>query len=78
MLAAAGYYDGVVVRPLDAIAAKPNQRVMITILDDFVASDEIAVHEKRSKSNFFSLAGRIDIDDDAVTALRERSKNILH
>lgn len=36
MLAVQGYYDGVTVRPLEAITAKPNQRVIITIMDEFV------------------------------------------
>ena len=71
MLAVAGYYDGVVVKPLDNLAAKPNQRVIITVLDEFIALNEIDVHEKPNRSNFFSLAGQIDVDDDAVTALRE-------
>lgn len=69
MLAVAGYYDGVVVKPLDNLAAKPNQRVMITVLDEFIASDE-----KRDRSNFLSLAGKIDVDSDAVAALREGSR----
>ena len=36
MLAVQGYYDGVAIRPLEKIAAKPNQRVIITIMDEFV------------------------------------------
>ena len=36
MLAVQGYYDGVSIRPLEAITAKPNQRVIITIMDEFV------------------------------------------
>lgn len=31
-----GYYDGVVVRTLEKINAKPNQRVIITVVDDFL------------------------------------------
>ncbi len=73
MLAVAGYYDGVVVKPLDHLAAQPNQRVMITVLDEFVNANEIGSNEKRDRSNFFSLAGQIDVDGDAVTALREGS-----
>ena len=74
MLAVAGYYDGVVVKPLDHLEAKPNQRVMITVLDAFIASNESVSHEKPVKGNFFSLAGQIDVDSDAVAALREGSK----
>ena len=36
MLAVQGYYDGTAIRPLEKITAKPNQRVIITIMDDFV------------------------------------------
>jgi len=31
-----GYFDGTVVKPLEKIAAKPNQRVIITIMDEFL------------------------------------------
>lgn len=36
MLAVQGYYDGATIKPLEKIAAKPNQRVIITIMDEFV------------------------------------------
>ena len=36
MLAVQGYYDGAMIKPLEKIAAKPNQRVIITIMDEFV------------------------------------------
>ena len=36
MLAVQGYYDGETIKPLEKIAAKPNQRVIITIMDEFV------------------------------------------
>ena len=36
MLAIHGYYDGIVIKPLEKIVAKPNQRVIITIIDEFV------------------------------------------
>ena len=31
-----GYYDGANIRLLEKIAAKPNQKVMITITDEFI------------------------------------------
>ena len=34
MLAVQGYYDGTVIKPLEKIAAKRNQRVIITIIDE--------------------------------------------
>ena len=36
MLAVQGYFDGVSIKPLEKIPAKPNQRVIITIMDEFV------------------------------------------
>ena len=36
MLAVQGYFDGVAIRPLEKITAKPNQRVIITVMDEFV------------------------------------------
>ncbi|MBR3504846.1 MAG: hypothetical protein IKO07_11495 [Clostridia bacterium] len=36
MLSIQGYYDGVAIKPLEKIEAKPNQRVIITIMDEFV------------------------------------------
>ena len=36
MLTVQGYYDGVAIKTLGKIAAKPNQRVIITIMDEFV------------------------------------------
>ena len=32
MIAVHGYYDGVSIKPREKIAAKPNQRVIITIM----------------------------------------------
>ena len=31
-----GYYDGTTIRPIGRIKAKPNQKVIITITDEFV------------------------------------------
>lgn len=40
MLAVQGYYDGVGIRFLDDIVAKPNQKVIVTVLDEFVEPSE--------------------------------------
>lgn len=40
MLAVPGYFDGTAIRPLEAITAKPNQRVIITIMDEFVEPEK--------------------------------------
>ena len=70
MLAVAGYFDGVAVRPLEDMQAKPNQRVIITVMEDFIVPSE----KVNPKSKFLSLAGNIDIDRDAVNDLRDGSK----
>ena len=36
MLSIQGYFDGVAVKPLEKFSAKPNQRVITTIMDEFV------------------------------------------
>ena len=36
MLTVNGYYDGATIKPLEKIKAKPNQRVIITIMDEYV------------------------------------------
>ena len=41
MLAVNGYFDGVAIKPLEKIIAKPNQKVIITIIDDFIEHEEI-------------------------------------
>lgn len=37
-----GYFDGVNIRPLEHIPAKPNQRVVITVMNEFVEPDKTA------------------------------------
>lgn len=36
MLAVQGYYDGTAIQTLEKINARPNQRVIITIMDEFL------------------------------------------
>lgn len=45
MQAIQGYYDGTAIRPLEKIAAKPYQRVIITIMDEFMEPVE-TVHKE--------------------------------
>lgn len=40
MFAIQGYFDGVTVKPLEKITAKPNQKVIITIMDEFVEPED--------------------------------------
>ena len=36
MLAVNGYFDGFSIKPLENIELKPNQKVIITVMDEFV------------------------------------------
>ena len=36
MLTVQGYFDGTAIRLLEKITAKPNQRVIVTVMDEFV------------------------------------------
>lgn len=72
MLAVQGYYDGAIIQPLEKIQARPNQRVIITIMDEFVSP--ALIEQKREKlKEFFSLAENIEIDEQSVNELREGS-----
>jgi len=73
MLAVSGYYDGAIIQPLEKFNAKPNQRVIITIMDEFVAPDAIE-RKREALQGFFALAGNIDLDEQSVNELREGSK----
>ncbi len=47
MLALQGYYDGTMVRTLEKINAKKNQKLIITVLDEFM-DESISKEEKKS------------------------------
>ena len=48
MLAVQGYFDGEAIRPLEKIVALPNQRVIITVMDEFIEPERvIAKHGMR-------------------------------
>ncbi len=45
MLAVNGYFDGIAIKPLEKIIAKPNQKVIITIIDELIEQEEIKPHK---------------------------------
>ncbi len=45
MIAVQGYFDGISIKLLEKILTKPNQRVIVTVMDEFVTSP--AVTEKK-------------------------------
>lgn len=52
MLALQGYFDGNVVQTLEKIHAKKNQKVIITVLDEFI--EEIPKQKKASSRGLLS------------------------
>ena len=49
MLAVQGYYDGAAIRLLEKITAKPNQKVIVTIMDEFVEQDDTLSQMERER-----------------------------
>lgn len=64
MLAIQGYYDGVAIHLLEEMTAKPNQRVLITVMDEFVDLAE-AEHKK-------GMRGALSLYADPLLAAREK------
>ena len=64
MLAVQGYFDGVAIQPLEQVIAKPNQRVIITIMDEFVDLDQ----SSRSRS----MRGALSEYADPALAQKEQ------
>ncbi len=52
MLALQGYYDGQKIQTLEVIQAKKNQKVIITVLDEFV--EEMPVRKEHSARGLLS------------------------
>ncbi len=52
MLALQGYFDGNMVQTLEKINAKKNQKVIITVLDEFI--EEVPKQKKRSARGLLS------------------------
>ena len=46
MLAVQGYYDGAAFQPLEKTKVLPNQKVIITIMDDFVEKPKASEEER--------------------------------
>lgn len=59
MLALQGYYDGSSVKTLEKINAKKNQKVIITVLDEFI--DEIARNNEGSARGSLSKYANVDL-----------------
>ena len=49
MLAVQGYYDGTAFQPLEKLSVQLNQRVIITVMDDFVERQKSTEEERKEK-----------------------------
>lgn len=63
MLTVQGYFDGTAIRLLEKMTAKPNQRVIITVMDEFV--------EPAKKVSTKSIRGILEQYADPSLAERE-------
>ncbi len=64
MVAVQGYFDGVNIRSMEQISIKPNQKVIITVMDDFVDFGD-----KHSKK---SMRGALTTFADPALAEKEK------
>ena len=58
MLSVPAYYDGNSIQLLEPITAKPNQRLIVTVTDEFleIAKDSIDVGEKNRSLDVFDYS----------------------
>ena len=73
MLAIQGYYDGSAFQPLEDVKVSPNQKVIITIMDEFVQKSKITENErlKKIKSLRGSLAEYAIKDGRSIDEIME-------
>lgn len=67
MLALQGYYDGKTIQPLEKINAKKNQRLIITVLDDFIPETPKAEKGKTTRGSLAEYANP-DLKEQEKTA----------
>lgn len=70
MLAVQGYYDGAAFHALEKTKVQQNQRVIITIMDDFVEAPKISQTERRHKIE--QLCG--SLSEYATSNIMEKEK----
>jgi hypothetical protein len=66
MIAVQGYYDGNGVQTLEKIHAEKNQRIIITILDEFIDEKPVIQHKDTVRGSLSQYAN---------PALQEQEKN---
>jgi hypothetical protein len=66
MQAYQGYFDGESFKPLEHIPAKPNQRVIITVMDEYVEPDrEARVKSMRGALSHYANPALIPLEKSA-------------
>lgn len=70
MLALKGYFNGKEFIPLDKVDAKPNQKVIITVLDEYISTENQP--EKSYKKYFGKLS--TESFNEISEALKETEK----
>ena len=68
MLALQGYYDGSEVRTLEQIHAKKNQKLIITILDEFIEESSLEDSRKRSAKGLLSKYANPELQKEEESA----------
>ena len=66
MLALQGYFDGNMIQTLEKINAKKNQKVIVTVLDEFI--EEIPKQKKSSTRGFLSEYANQELQKNEKTA----------
>lgn len=66
MLALQGYFDGNMVQTLEKINAKKNQKVIITVLDEFI--EEVPKQKKRSARGLLSEYANQELQNNEQAA----------
>lgn len=56
MFALQGYYDGQTIQPLEEIRAEKNQKLIITILDEFIDETEKIIGKKSARGSLAKYA----------------------
>lgn len=69
-MAVHGYYDGTAFQPLEKATVKPNQRVIITSMDDFVDAPQHAEAERLEKIE--RLSGSLSEYSDPALTQKEK------
>jgi len=69
MLALKGYYNGKEFVPLDKVDIKPNQRVIITVLDEYI-------NEDKTEKSYKKYVGKLSSEsyNEIKEALKETEK----